>query len=74
MMELLLVLAFLWLLMKAAGLAFQVAWGMAKIAASILLALAVPVLILCLLFAGGILLLVPVAMIGAALGLLKRCV
>lgn len=73
-MELLIVIAFFWLFFKAVGLAFRVAWGTAKIAASILFALALPALILCLLFAGGVLLLVPVAMIGGAFCLLKRCI
>lgn len=73
-MELLIILAFGWLCLKVVGLAFKVAWGTAKIVASILLTVAVPVLILCLMFAGGVVLLVPVAMIGAAFGLLKRCV
>ena len=56
------------------GLAFKVAWGPAKIIASILLVLAVPMLIVCLLFAGGMILLAPVALIGIAFALLKKCV
>lgn len=68
-----LVLCF-WLGWKVVKLAFKTAWGLAKIAASILLALAVPMLIGCLLFAGGIVLMVPVAMLAAAFGLLKACV
>lgn len=73
-MEILIVIGFCWLLVKVLGLAFRVAWGTTKVVASLLFAIAVPVLILCLLFAGGIVLLVPVAMLGAAFGLLKRCV
>lgn len=73
-MEILFVIAFLWLTLKVVGLAFKVAWGTAKIAASVLLAVAVPVLALCLLFAGGVVLLIPVAMVAAAFGLLKKCV
>lgn len=73
-MELLMILVFGWLCLKVVGLTFKVAWGTAKIVASILLTIAVPALILCLMFAGGIVLLVPMAMIGAAFGLLKRCV
>ena len=64
----------MWLLLKVIGLAFRVAWGAAKIAASILFALAVPMLVLCLIFAGGLLILVPLAMLGVAFGLLKSCV
>lgn len=74
MLELLIIVLFCWLFFKAIGLAFKVAWGAAKIAASILFALAVPMLIGCLLFAGGVILLVPVALIGIAFGLLKKCV
>lgn len=73
-MEILIIFAFCWFCLRTVGLAFKVAWGTAKIIASILLAIAGPVLILCLMFAGGVVLLLPVAMIGAAFGLLKRCV
>ena len=74
MLEILFTSLFVWLLVKTIGLAFRVAWGAAKIVASILFALAVPLLVLCLIFAGGLLVLVPLAMLGAAFGLLKACV
>jgi len=74
MFELFVLVAFLYLLFKAIGLAFKLTWGAAKIAASILIGLAFPVLIICLFFVGGIVLLVPVAMIGIAVGILKACV
>ncbi|MBO4938053.1 MAG: hypothetical protein J6C98_03490 [Oscillospiraceae bacterium] len=74
MLELLIVIAFFWLFIKAVKLAFKVAWGGAKIIASLLFAVAVPVLIGCLIFAGGVILLVPVAMIAIAFGVLKACV
>ena len=73
MLELLTVVIFIWLLVKAVGFAFKLTWGIAKIAASILIGLAFPVLIFCLLFAGGILLLVPLLMIAIAVGILKAC-
>ena len=73
MFELLTVVIFIWLLVKAVGFAFKLTWGIAKIAASILIGLAFPVLIFCLLFAGGILLLVPLLMIAIAVGILKAC-
>ena len=73
MFELLTVIVFLWLMMKAIGLALRLTWGAARIVASILMALAVPVLVLCFLFAGGIMLLVPVVVIGIAVGILKAC-
>ena len=74
MMELLAVIVFCWLFFKAVGLAFRMAWGTAKILASVLFAVAVPMLILCLVFAGGLLLLLPLALIGIAFGVLRACV
>lgn len=73
MFELLTIAIFIWLLMKAIGLAFKLTWGVAKIAASILIGLAFPVLIVCLVFVGGIALLVPIVMIAIAAGILKSC-
>ena len=74
MFELLTIVVFVWLLIKAIGLAFKLTWGMAKIIASILMVLALPLLIVCLLFVGGAILIVPVAMIGIAAGLMKSCI
>ena len=74
MFELLTLVVFVWLLMKTLGLAFRLTWGIAKIIASILIALALPVLFLCLIFVGGIALLVPIGMIALAGGILKACV
>ena len=74
MLNLIMLILFCWLLIKAVGLAFKVAWGAAKIAAMVLFTLACPLRIVCLLFAGGVALLVPLDMIGAAFGLLKKCV
>lgn len=73
MLEVLFTVLFICLLFKVIGLAFRVAWGAAKIAASVLFTLAVPLLVLCLIFAGGMLILIPIAMLGAAFGLLKSC-
>ena len=74
MFELLAIVVFVWLLIKTIGLAFKLTWGMAKIVASILLVLALPLLIVCLLFVGGAILIVPVAMIGIAAGIMKSCI
>ena len=74
MFELLTIVVFVWLLTKAIGLAFKLTWGMAKIVASILMVLALPLLIVCLLFVGGAILIVPVAMIGIAAGIMKSCI
>ena len=71
MLEILTIILFCWLFFKAMGLAFRVAWGTAKMIASVLFVLAVPMLVISLLFAGGILLLVPLALVGLAFGLLK---
>ena len=73
MFELLVIAIFIWLLVKSIDLAFKLTWGVAKIAASILIGLAFPVLIVCLVFVGGIALLVPVIMIAIAAGILKAC-
>lgn len=74
MFELLTIVVFVWLLIKAIGLAFKLTWGMAKIVASILMVFALPLLIVCLLFVGGAILIVPVAMIGVAAGIMKSCI
>ena len=73
MFELLTVAVFIWLLVKAAGFAFMLTWGVAKIVATLLIGLALPVLIVCLVLVGGIALLVPLGMIAIAVGILKAC-
>lgn len=74
MLDLIVTVLFCWLFFKAVGLAFRVAWGAAKIVASLLFAVAVPLLFVCLAFAGGVVLLLPLALIGIAFGLLKAVV
>jgi len=74
MLEILLTIATLWLFFKALGLAFRVTWGVAKIIASLLFTIAIPLLGVILFFAGGLLVLIPLALIGAAFGILKSCV
>ena len=73
MLEIIMTILFCWLFFKAVGLAFRVAWGTTKIIASLLFAIAVPLLFVCLAFAGGILILLPLALVGLAFGLLKAC-
>ena len=73
MLELLIIVAFCGLFFEALGLAFRVAWGTAKIIASLLFAIAAPMLVLCLIFAGGVILFVPLALIAAAFAILKAC-
>ena len=74
MFELITIVLFFWILGKSIGLAFRLTWGLAKIAASFLLLLAIPMLVFCLIFAGGILLLVPLVFVGMAFGILKLCI
>ena len=73
MFELLTVVIFIWLLVKVAGFAFRLTWGVAKIAAFLLIGLALPVMIVCFAFVGGVVLLVPLVMIAVAAGILKAC-
>lgn len=73
MFEILTVAIFVWLLAKSIGFMFKLTWGVAKVIASILMVVAMPVLIVCLVFASGIALLVPVIMIAIAAGIMKAC-
>lgn len=73
MFELLVVFAFIWLSLKTVGLAFRLTWGAAKILAALLLVLACPALIIGLLFAGGLILLLPILMVGAAFAIARNC-
>lgn len=74
MLELLTAIVFIWLLVKTIGLAFKITWGVAKVIACIMMVLALPLLLVCLVFAGGIALLAPIVLIGIAFGILKACV
>ncbi len=74
MFELLTLVIFGWLVWKAFGLFFKITWGLAKIIAGLLLVFAFPVLFVCIAFIGGIALLLPIVLIGVAVGILKACV
>lgn len=74
MLDILFTILFCWLFFKAMGIAFHVAWGTAKLVASLLFIVALPMLVLMLIFAGGLLLLVPVIMVTIAWAILKDCV
>ncbi len=74
MFELLILVLFVWLMCKVIGLVMKLAWGTAKVIASILMGIAVPLLLVCLVFAGGMALLLPLALIGVAFGIVKGCV
>ena len=58
---------------KAVSLAFRITWGAAKIVATIMMILAVPIFIVCLIFAGGFVLFLPVALIAGSIGVLAKC-
>lgn len=66
MLELIVTVLFCGLLFTVFRLMFKLAWGTAKVIALLLSVLAVPVLIGSLLLAGGIILLLPVAMLVVA--------
>ena len=73
MLDILVVILFCWFFWKSLGLAVRVAWGTAKILASVLFVIALPLVAVCLIFAGGLLLLVPVVLMVLAFFLLKAC-
>ena len=73
MFELLVVIFFVWLSIKFLGLALKITWGMAKLFASILFLVALPTLAGCVLFAGGIILLLPILLLLGAIGVLCSC-
>lgn len=73
MFEVFALILFCWLFWGAIRLTFKVTWGLAKVAAVILFVMALPTFVGILLMAGGFLLLVPLALVGAAFGILKAC-
>lgn len=73
MFQLLTIAIFIWLLVKVAGFAWRLTWGVAKVAAFLLIGLAIPMMIVCFAFVGGIILLVPLVMIAIAAAILKAC-
>ena len=70
--EIAITVLFVWLFFKALKLTFKITWGIVKIMAIILFVISIPALIACLLFAGGLILLLPLALMGVAFGLVKR--
>ena len=71
MFDILCTVLFVWLFIKVFSLVFKVAWSITKVLAMIFFVLALPALIVCFIFAGGMLLLVPVGFLGLALALLN---
>ena len=72
MLEFFVIILFCWLLFRGVGLAFRITWGITKIVASLLLFLAVPLFVGCLLFTGGLVILVPLGLVALAFGMLQR--
>ncbi len=73
MFEILTVAIFIWLMVKSIGFMLKLTWGAAKVAAAVLMVAALPALIVCLVFIGGIALLVPIGLIAIAALILKAC-
>lgn len=74
MFELLTIAIFIWLFVKSIGLMLKITWGAAKLIAGILVVLAFPALFVCLLFLGGLAMLLPLVVLGLALGVLTACI
>lgn len=73
-MEVIITIVCVWLFFKCLGLALRLTWGVTKFVVSLLFTIAIPLLIFCLLFAGGLVILVPLGLLGLAFGLLKSIV
>lgn len=71
MFALLIVLAFIWLFVKSVGLALHVTWGLAKIAATLLFVVALPLLVVFVVIGGLLQLLLPLALVAVAFAILK---
>lgn len=74
MFELLVIVVFCWLLFKVIKLTFHITWGMAKVIALLLCIFACPLLVFGILFAGGLVLIVPVLIVVGAYTLVKALV
>lgn len=59
------------LLVEAIKLSIKVAWGIAKVIAGILCIVALPLLIIVIVSAGGLLLFLPILLVAGACGILK---
>ena len=74
MFEVLIIALFAGLFVWGIRLICRVAWGLAKLTAGVLLALALPALVGYLTLSGGIMLLVPIGLLSMATGILKACI
>lgn len=71
MLDTLLTLLFISLFFWTIKLLFKLTWGIAKIIAVVLLIVSLPTLIGILMVAGGLVLLIPVALLIGAIGIIK---
>ncbi len=71
MLDFLLTVLFICLFFWTIKLLFKLTWGVAKIMAVILLVVSLPTLIGILMVAGGLVLLIPVALLIGAIGIIK---
>ena len=71
MLDILLTLLFISLFIWTVKLMFKLTWGIAKVVAVILMIIALPTLIGGLMVAGGLVLLIPVALLIGAIGTIK---
>lgn len=71
MLDFLLTVLFICLFFWTIKLLFKLTWGVAKIIAVILLVVSLPTLIGILMVAGGLVLLIPVALLISAIGIIK---
>ena len=71
MIDILLTILFICLFFWTIKLIFKLTWGIAKVIAVILMIIALPTLIGGLMVAGGLILLIPIALIIGAIGVVK---
>ena len=71
MLDILLTILFISLFFWTIKLIFKLTWGIAKVIAVILMIIALPTLIGGLMVAGGLILLIPIALIIGAIGVVK---
>lgn len=71
MLDLIVAIVFGVIFFKVAGITLRLAWGVTKIIAGILMLLALPALVVCILFASGIVLFAPIFLLGAAFAVAK---
>ena len=65
MLSILVTILICWLSYKTLGILLSLTWGIVKIIGTVLLILAAPALVLCLMFAGGMQILLPVGLVAA---------